>query len=331
MKLITDSELSRYEFFEAIIALAKLRFCNQQKGKPETSWRQSAGGTSAKVELTVAQAYEKMCAEVIAPNSPTKTNDQFKKGMSDPSVQALFGRVHKDLHSIYNHYAAALDSKPTMNLEEFTKLMVDAALIGIGTKSGKAATKVKVGALREKMKKKALAKKILDESAEGSGITKTDRLQELTPQEARIAFALAQRDDEDDLEQGRELVFCEFLEAVARIALFKWEFPLMPFRDKIGMALEAIVGVKELINIEQGRVKKTPNAPAVAKPQKPGRISNHRHARRLSVAAQFNEQMQSQMENGSPAKHTSTIGGAVYGSEKVRGDVNVTADGTGKR
>ena len=43
------------------------------------------------------------------------------------------------------------------------------------------------------------------------------------------------------------MVFAEFIEALARIAVAKWEVPSMRFKEKVQLALESVVGLKPLV------------------------------------------------------------------------------------
>ena len=57
----------------------------------------------------------------------------------------------------------------------------------------------------------------------------------LTTQEVRIAFSQAQSDTELNETETSELVFAEFVEGVARLALAKWETDVMRPAEKVGL------------------------------------------------------------------------------------------------
>ena len=66
----------------------------------------------------------------------------------------------------------------------------------------------------------------------------------LTFQDVRLAFAQAQGDHETKVEDLEQLLFCEFVEALARVALAKWhDRAEITDRDKIKFAMQAILGL----------------------------------------------------------------------------------------
>lgn len=64
---------------------------------------------------------------------------------------------------------------------------------------------------------------------------------ELTPREGSLCFSQAQQDSDETVEDLSELVFPEFCEALARVAVAKWESDAMPFKDKVALAIESMV------------------------------------------------------------------------------------------
>ena len=77
----------------------------------------------------------------------------------------------------------------------------------------------------------------------------------LTFQDVRLAFAQAQGDQETKIEDLEQLLFCEFVEALARVALTKWRSRTeITERDKIKFAVQAIIGlVREIKRSELPR------------------------------------------------------------------------------
>jgi hypothetical protein len=73
----------------------------------------------------------------------------------------------------------------------------------------------------------------------------------LTAAELRQCFSQAQNDGEETVLDNSELCFTEFIEAVSRLALAKWETPALNFGQKIGLALEAICGLVNMITAEE--------------------------------------------------------------------------------
>jgi hypothetical protein len=73
----------------------------------------------------------------------------------------------------------------------------------------------------------------------------------VTQKELRQVFSQAQNDTEDTIAENSELCFTEFIEAVARLALAKWETDGLKFREKIDMALQAICGISDSLTYEE--------------------------------------------------------------------------------
>jgi hypothetical protein len=69
----------------------------------------------------------------------------------------------------------------------------------------------------------------------------------LTSREVRIAFTESQRTFEEPHE---ELVFSEFIECLARIAVEKWYGDAMSFHQKFRVTIDAVIGLSPMIKAE---------------------------------------------------------------------------------
>jgi hypothetical protein len=137
--------------------------------------------------------------------------------------------------------------KPTMSLDEFTQLMIDSALLNN------------------------------DRPPASQGPTSQSgvRPNELTPREGRLCFAQSQQDQDTTYEDLAELVFPEFCEALARVAIAKWDGQGMSFNDKIALAIKSMVRVEKSIlrHQREGRLK----GEQAKKPRRPRRRKQRNH------------------------------------------------------
>ena len=157
----------------------------------------------------------------------------MREALYSDSVQMLIHDNIKWIEAVYHRYAETDGNagKPTMNLEEFDLLMRDAGLMG------------------------------------GEGAA-----DELTVEEVRAAFSGAQEDfahgDENDAptaEDNEELTFTEFLEALGRIAMLKWEDDSIAPAMRVELAIDAIVALAKVKRKEDAERK-----PGVAAGGMPG-------------------------------------------------------------
>jgi hypothetical protein len=179
-------------------------------------------------ESSESEALEKLMSEHILPQCSSLLDDPVKTLYSQGTTQMKFIDNAKKLLLVYNRYASKegggdhAGGRPTMNMNEFFDLMTDSALLD----------------------GKYTSTSAVEESEEGGGSSSSrSNTTELTTKEARMAFAQAQGDMDEVSTELEELVYSEFLEAVIRIALAKWEGGGIPEQSKIDMALKSITSL----------------------------------------------------------------------------------------
>lgn len=199
-----DRALTRFEFIEAIVR------CGIYKFNPSFNEGVAPPGTE-----TASKCFKRVLTELVLPRIQQLTAGEVREALHSHEVQAIFYDNIKAMQRVYAKYCT-MDSdqsdpnnRGTMNLNEFTGLMTDAGLLGDGPGDEDELT-------TREARQAFAASQITDEDTDGDGII----------------------DDEDELE---ELVFSEFLEAMTRVAIAKWEDPDMPIRDKVELAVDAVV------------------------------------------------------------------------------------------
>ena len=172
---------------------------------------------------TVAAGFEEMLDGAVRAAMEKLGMGPMREALYSDSVQMLINDNIKWIETVYNCYAATdgAAGKPTMNLEEFDLLMRDAGLMG------------------------------------GEGAA-----DELTQEEARTAFSGAQEDfssgnenEAPSAEDNEELTFTEFLEAMGRIAMLKWEDNAIAPGMKIELAIDALVALAKAQKKEEAERK----------------------------------------------------------------------------
>jgi hypothetical protein len=211
-----DVELLRHEFLECIVRLALVKW-----GEEKTA--------SEKVRIVLE--------EYIKPRWQQLQDDEVRQNLAKPTVQALLQRQLPSLLVVYKHYASQdmgtgsgrsrSTARPTMNIGEFCELMTDSALLDATQRDSRSSKAVEAE----------------EQEEEGGEIW-------LCAQEARMAFAKSQSDQDSTKEDLSEMIFAEFVEALARVAVDKWEVPSMTFESKLTMAIESVVGLKKLVQLK---------------------------------------------------------------------------------
>jgi len=98
-------------------------------------------------------------------------------------------------------------------------------------------------------------------------------VKDLTAQDGRVCFSQAQSDTDTSIEELEELMFAEFLEALARVANTRWPDSRMAFKDKVNLAIECVTGLKKFIKQQQADVL-SPKKPRTQHKQKSRRLRN---------------------------------------------------------
>lgn len=253
-------ELLRYEFFECLVRLAGHR------------WPSAA----------LSDAFERLVVQYILPRCSNVVDDDFKKQLQRHDVQACIQEEIKDLTFVYHHYAirdsldetkaASHGPRPTMNIQEFVELMMDSALLTTEKKKkqNEAKNKAKGRQVLASFQKELGAWKqnadnhIFNDAVSTGAIfgenqkkqmaaVKTFEVKDLTSLDGRVCFSQAQADTDTAIEELEELMFAEFCEALARVANAKWPDPRMPFKDKVHLAVECVIGLKKHIHRQNNK------------------------------------------------------------------------------
>jgi len=168
------------------------------------------------------------------------------------STRKLHGEEHWRLATFAVEYGGGQD-RPTMNLYEFGELMRDSGLAG-GKKQKDPSDTADEAPPKNMLDN--LFKSPFDEHGrpkqKGKG---TFVVNELTAQEARACFAGAQADTDSRPDELNEMVFSEFIEALARVALAKWEDPRIQFKDKVLLAVESVSRLEKEVDSWTSQMK----------------------------------------------------------------------------
>ena len=237
-----EKSLDRSEFIFALFSLAKAKYCDEQ----DRSYNSSTA-------LSLEAGVEKLVTVDLVPVLQKLGDGLVRKELHTNAVQMVLQKFMVNLNKVYMHYAQSdqndnMDGssessgekkKPMLNLAEFNVLVKDSGLMGgISNNTGE------------------------DDEADG--------VDALTMKEVRMAFAGAQddggyidhTDDSTSLEarldnlhkEETQMVFHEFIEAIVRIAFAKWVGDIMPPKQKITLAVEAIADLaKSLHEVDMSR------------------------------------------------------------------------------
>jgi hypothetical protein len=199
-----EHELLRHEFMEGLLRMGLEKF----------------------PEATESVALQQIMEQYIVPQCSPLLDDPVKALYSEGTTQMKFIDNAKKLLLVYNRYSSkdgdgetTAGGRPTMNMKEFFELMMDSALLD-GYHAADADGVAVEGRARS--------------------VSASSNTTELTTKEARMAFAQAQGDMDEMSTELDELVYSEFLEAVIRIALAKWEGDGIPNQVKIDLAIKSI-------------------------------------------------------------------------------------------
>lgn len=203
----TDSTrfLTRFEFMEALLALAH--------------WKYTSSHT------TPAQAVEKLFDNNILPRAAKMAMGTVRKTLASPQVVNHIHHLRRQLRAAFDHYKN-LDSDDSpesmfsINFSEFVTMLKDCNMVDE------------------------------DRRVESRDTTNVGR-NVLTNQEIQELFAAVQRDSEEPsaeearpgkaMESLQELVFGEFLEAVARCGMETWEDHRVPLAIRMIMGFDTVV------------------------------------------------------------------------------------------
>eukprot|EP00936_MAST-01D_sp_MAST-1D-sp1_P000620 g620.t1 len=245
-----DGEFLRFEFLECLVRLS-MELYNGCRSKFET-------------EKEPDKALKLMLDDHIIPHlRENLLGEPVRRALQKHDVQEMLQTNYAKLLFVYQHYAsmdmrlATPHARPTMSFEEFLKLSRDSGLLQPETSltassSGPTSRQGVPAAVAESQRKPSVLARRLSQRRRSS-VNKDPT--GLTFQDVRLAFAQAQGDQETKIEDLEQLLFCEFVEALARVALTKWRNRTeITERDKIKFAVQAIIGlVREIKRSELPR------------------------------------------------------------------------------
>ena len=203
-----DGEFMRFELMECLVRMALLKFDGNHKPHPKT------GYAFPKVKVP-ADALRRVIEDFVVPHArETLSSNKVRQMLLKHEVQVMLQSAYAPLLAVYNFYACEdvrahhAHARPTMCIAEFHALVTDAAL--------------------------------LDEVEHDSKFS-VEEHRGLGQQDVRLAFAEAQMDADVTVSELSEMLFCEFIEALARIALQKWGHrDDIGDKEKIGFAVDAV-------------------------------------------------------------------------------------------
>jgi hypothetical protein len=204
---------TEYSFTEALIRVAAIRYGALADAAELAAAKRR--GSVHDSNQSPGMMFDRLVKEMIAPAWKNKGVADIPMQLKKPAVQSYLGGVLAKLTVVYKYYAqhgeiSTGGERPTIDFKEFLQLLIDAGLIP------------------------AEGWEKVHEEKEG--------VHTLTASEVRQCFSLAQ-DDLDTGEEGRELTFAEFINAVARVACEKWEITAIGFMQKLEMAVGAMCSV----------------------------------------------------------------------------------------
>ena len=159
----------------------------------------------------------------LAPTCNRRQNEKARKILVTKSIARVMAESLVPVRQVFDHYATAELQKDrnddrfkaVLFAREFRLLMTDALLIG--SRPGDDSSDAKVDS-----SKAFYAAQASDASSATAFVSMT------TEERANSSNVL------------EDITFAEFLEAVARVALAKWDDDEIPHLDKIQLALEAV-------------------------------------------------------------------------------------------
>jgi hypothetical protein len=249
-----EHELLRFEFLECVISLARVCY-------PEGS---------------LASALASTCGKHIVPKCDAiiKEDNMVRSCLANQQVQVLLDEACDHMRAVFQHYSRSGHAKEAANADhyydqhrrqsaaadlfdakeerhfgfsnamdivEFTALLRDAVLIGAPAPS-EALEDLGARADISTGYKTGVSAMMDDPAVPFHASVGADRLRQanLTDQEVRVAFSCAQGDNDEELWELDQLDFCEFCEALVRIALAKYEDPRITTVEKVRFVVEAV-------------------------------------------------------------------------------------------
>jgi len=224
-----SDELSRSEFLELILRIGSEMF-------PEKT---TAEATLEVLELNIVP---------LLMENDSGVSDVVNKELRKEQIQRMYTKYLIDLEQIFNFYCGPSSAQSsqdqettlTMTLQQFEQCLTDCAL-----------AVNHAPAIRQKAKTIRLksGKEILDASAKVAKVKKKG----LSREAIRVAFAQSQQISDSTVEEMTTMEFSEFLEAIARCAMVKWENALMAFHVKLQIALDTVIKLKDTLpNYKEG-------------------------------------------------------------------------------
>ena len=185
-------------------------------------YKQTSGNKNKASSYANAIALRQMLQRLEAPINRRK-NETTRKLMTTKSIARVINDTSEAVRDVFENYCTADVDKnrkdqrwqSVMSLREFQLLMTDALLIG--NRPG-------------------------DDGPQATGDSKTAFFGSQANDEGSAVAFLSMNVEERAASSNvlEELVFTEFLEAIVRVSLAKWDDPEIPALDKIQLANEAI-------------------------------------------------------------------------------------------
>ena len=261
-----EHELLRFEFLECVISLARECY-------PEGSLASALASTCGKHIVPKCDAIIKednLVRSCLANQQVQVLLDEACDHMravfqhysrSGHAKEAAYADQYYDQHrrqsAAADRFAATeerhiIGFSNAMDIVEFTALLRDAALIGAPAPPSEAledlgaetrwSSRPTTADISTGYKTGSSAMMDDDRAAPFHASVGADRLRQanLTDQEVRVAFSCAQGDNDEELWELDQLDFCEFCEALVRIALAKYEDPRITLVEKVRFVVEAV-------------------------------------------------------------------------------------------
>ena len=212
------NSLSQGKFIEFLIRLTFLMHKNERSTKASSTKNKNSNASSLSYQVN---HFRKVIQDVV-PYFERRVNLRIRRIVSSEECKNLIESNFEQLKQVFDFYSTADANKDntenmnrhSINFREFLLLMTDSMLIGECP-----------GDTNEETQKQALLPFIGSQARDESQAV--NALQQSEAQRSAAGIFT-------------EITFCEFIEAVVRIALAKWDDPTIMMADKVQLAFEAI-------------------------------------------------------------------------------------------
>jgi len=265
-----DVVFKRHEYLEMVVRLAqRLPAGSGSSGGSSSSSSSSSsagassgggGGAGGKtlVPGSASAALHELLESMVLPHILRVLDTPLHRGLADPAVQGMLYHVMPRLLTVYKHYAISGvggAGRPTMDVDEYLELLRDAGLLD-ATHDSKILQAVSSSTVRLCGAMNTLGGGRVPFTAVQARVTFT-----AAQSEAHEVWEAHQHDEvvggaaeEAHLDIDRllvaedsdsELIFAEFIEAVCRVAIIKWQhLAALSFQDMLKLATRAIVSLE---------------------------------------------------------------------------------------